>query len=334
MGDGGQEATPIVYARHDVRAEPRRLRAGVRRGDRASSFWEYKRKLPEGCLRRARTATMAIWGTTLIDAGERQHALRDRRSQRASSSGKRRSTSPKTRARATSGPIIAKGRVITGRQCQPEATHEACVVTAHDAATGRELWRARTIPRPGEPGDEKLGRRADGAALARRHVDGAELRSGARSDLRRHVRDDSGREVHSRRHATRSTCITTRRSRSTSRHGRIGLVLPTSRRPLGSRPSVRAPASRHARRTGCGRSGLDEPATCGAGERRQVVTGIPGKTRHRLHARSRDRRVPMGTANDLPERHQQHRRRNGAGHGRSRARLHAQGSERSSFAPA
>jgi len=31
------------------------------------------------------------------------------------------------------------------------------VITAHDAATGKELWRTRTIPRVGEPGDESWG---------------------------------------------------------------------------------------------------------------------------------------------------------------------------------
>jgi alcohol dehydrogenase (cytochrome c) len=60
-------------------------------------------------------------------------------------------------ARASSGPIIANGKVITGRQCQPGATHESCIITAHDAATGRELWRTHTIPRKGEPGDETWG---------------------------------------------------------------------------------------------------------------------------------------------------------------------------------
>lgn len=29
----------------------------------------------------------------------------------------------------------------------------ACVITAHDARTGAELWRRRTIPAPGEPGE-------------------------------------------------------------------------------------------------------------------------------------------------------------------------------------
>ncbi len=60
-------------------------------------------------------------------------------------------------ANQSSGPIIANGKVISGRSCMPRAGPEACVVTAHDARTGEELWRRRTIPRPGEPGDETWG---------------------------------------------------------------------------------------------------------------------------------------------------------------------------------
>ncbi len=57
----------------------------------------------------------------------------------------------------TAGPIVAGGKVISGRSCRATATPDACVVTAHDARTGRELWRRRTIPGPGEPGDETWG---------------------------------------------------------------------------------------------------------------------------------------------------------------------------------
>jgi alcohol dehydrogenase (cytochrome c) len=64
---------------------------------------------------------------------------------------------PKMSVNASSGPIIANGKVIQGRQCQPQATHDGCVITAHDAKTGKELWRTRTIPRPGEPGNETWG---------------------------------------------------------------------------------------------------------------------------------------------------------------------------------
>ena len=57
----------------------------------------------------------------------------------------------------SSGPIIADGRVISGRSCRPRGGPESCVIIAHDARTGQELWRRRTIPAPGEPGDETWG---------------------------------------------------------------------------------------------------------------------------------------------------------------------------------
>ena len=60
-------------------------------------------------------------------------------------------------AMQTSGPIVAGGKVISGRSCMPVAGPEACVVTAHDARTGAEVWRTRLIPAPGEPGDESWG---------------------------------------------------------------------------------------------------------------------------------------------------------------------------------
>ena len=60
-------------------------------------------------------------------------------------------------ANQTSGPIVANGKVYSGRSCDPRGGPHACVITAHDAATGEELWRTRLIPGPGEPGDETWG---------------------------------------------------------------------------------------------------------------------------------------------------------------------------------
>ena len=57
----------------------------------------------------------------------------------------------------SSGPIIADGRVISGRSCRPAGGPQACVIVAHDARTGEELWRRPTIPAPGEAGDETWG---------------------------------------------------------------------------------------------------------------------------------------------------------------------------------
>jgi len=154
MGTGIQEATPLVY--DGVMYVPNN-------GDFIQAFdartgepiWEYKRAYPEG-VNGGTNRNLAIWGTTIINASSDNqiYALDARTGELVWETPV---VAPTLRARASSGPIVAKGRVITGRQCQPDATHESCIVTAHDAKTGRELWRARMIPRPGEPGDESWG---------------------------------------------------------------------------------------------------------------------------------------------------------------------------------
>ncbi|SVD08828.1 uncharacterized protein METZ01_LOCUS361682, partial [marine metagenome] len=60
-------------------------------------------------------------------------------------------------ARQSSGPFMVDGKLISGRSCRPRGGPTACVITAHDAITGEEVWRTRTIPAPGEPGDETWG---------------------------------------------------------------------------------------------------------------------------------------------------------------------------------
>jgi PQQ-dependent dehydrogenase (methanol/ethanol family) len=154
LGEGIQESTPLVYDG---------LMYVPNRGDYVQAFdaksgellWEYRRELPEGVMP-GTNRNLAIWGTTLIDASSdnAMYALDARTGKLVWQTQVLEPTLP---ARASSGPIIADGKVITGRQCQPGATHESCVITAHEAGTGRELWRTRTIPRPGEPGDESWG---------------------------------------------------------------------------------------------------------------------------------------------------------------------------------
>jgi hypothetical protein len=52
----------------------------------------------------------------------------------------------------TSGPLIAEGKVISGGACAGNRAN--CYISAHDALTGKEVWRFYTTPAPGEPGDE------------------------------------------------------------------------------------------------------------------------------------------------------------------------------------
>ena len=154
IGPGAQEGTPLVY---------RGVMYLPNRGDYIQAFdgatgallWEYKRTFPEG-MQGSTKRSIAIYGDTLIGAGgdNRIYAI-DARD--GSLRWETPVHEPKVRAHATGGPIVANGRVITGRQCQPDATFEGCVITAHDAATGKELWRTHTIALPGEPGGDSWG---------------------------------------------------------------------------------------------------------------------------------------------------------------------------------
>jgi alcohol dehydrogenase (cytochrome c) len=62
-------------------------------------------------------------------------------------------------AAQTSGPVAVKGKVITGRACAQ--TRESCFIAAHDALTGKELWKFYTVPGKGEPGYESWGNPSD-----------------------------------------------------------------------------------------------------------------------------------------------------------------------------
>ena len=60
-------------------------------------------------------------------------------------------------AKQSSGPIIANGLAITGRSCEPEGGPDACVITAHNALTGEEVWRTGTIARGDDPNSASWG---------------------------------------------------------------------------------------------------------------------------------------------------------------------------------
>ena len=157
---GSQQGTPLVYDGilympnpHDV---IRALNAVT--GER---IWEYRRKWPEDLttfLRDpGRKRNQAIYGNLIIaSSGDDFVFAVD------ATSGKLvwetqildYRINP---ALQSSGPIIADGKVISGRNCYSEGGPEACVITAHDARTGRELWRTRTIPKPDEPGGDTWG---------------------------------------------------------------------------------------------------------------------------------------------------------------------------------
>ena len=162
LTDGFQSGTPLAYGGVMYMPNPNDVIQAI---DAATGdlIWEHRRQVPDdvneyvfGGLS-TNNRNIAIYDDLIIDTSVDDHVFA-----LSAATGQMEwetqvldyKVNPATQG---SGPIIADGKVITGRSCSPKGGPEACVVTAHDATTGAELWRRRLIPGPGEPGDESWG---------------------------------------------------------------------------------------------------------------------------------------------------------------------------------
>jgi alcohol dehydrogenase (cytochrome c) len=152
-GTGTQEGTPLVYGGVMYVRSPSDFIEAVdaKTGD---VLWQFRRQSQSNRTKTSRA--MSIYGTTIIDASAENtvFAIDARTGEKVWETAV---LDPTKRAPSSGGPLIANGKVISGRQCQPDAGNDSCVIVAQDAKTGKEVWRTRTIPRPGEPGDETWG---------------------------------------------------------------------------------------------------------------------------------------------------------------------------------
>ena len=162
LAPGLQQGTPLVHDGVMYMPNPRDVIQAID-GASGDLLWEYRRTLPEDVDEFLITVlaeinrNLAIYDNLIIDTSVDDYvfaldAATGRLAWETQILDYR--THP---ANQTSGPIIAGGKVISGRSCTPQGGPDACVITAHDARTGAELWRTRTIPAPGEPGDESWG---------------------------------------------------------------------------------------------------------------------------------------------------------------------------------
>ncbi len=156
---GSQQGTPLVYNGILYMPNPGDV---IQAMDAVTGdlLWEYRRAHPgdlEDYIRADTNRNLAIYGSHIIDTSKDDHVFAlDATSGRLAWETQILDYT-KNPAQQSSGPIIANGKVISGRSCLPRGGPDACVITAHDARTGAELWRRRTIPAPGEPGDETWG---------------------------------------------------------------------------------------------------------------------------------------------------------------------------------
>jgi alcohol dehydrogenase (cytochrome c) len=163
LGPGIQEGTPLVYRGVMYFPNPSDL---VQAFDAATGdmLWEYRRSLPSDLGAYfpvpSINRNLAIFGDSIIDTSSDDYLYAlDART--GALQWETKLFDYQHGAQQTSGPIIANGKVISGRGCEPEGSPAACVIMAHDARTGRELWRRRTIAAPGEAGGDSWGNLPD-----------------------------------------------------------------------------------------------------------------------------------------------------------------------------
>jgi len=140
LPNGVQESIPIVYRGVMYVLLPGN---GVRAINAATgeTIWEHKR--PSGATR-AKTISIyedLIFNSTPDGFIEALDARTGELRWETKSSG-----------RLTAGTIVIEGKVITGRACAPR--REDCYIAAHDAKTGKEVWRFYTAAASSEPGGE------------------------------------------------------------------------------------------------------------------------------------------------------------------------------------
>jgi len=160
MGPGIMEATPLAYRGIIYLPNPSDVIQAID-GATGDQIWEYRRQLPEdiGKIFGAYTIhrNMAIYGDQVINTSADDFVYAVDAKTGKQTWENRIVDYRENSAQETSGPLIAAGKIISGRGCEPKGGPDACVITAHDAKTGKEIWRVHTIPKPGEPGNETWG---------------------------------------------------------------------------------------------------------------------------------------------------------------------------------
>ena len=161
LREGTNQATPIAYGGVLYVPNPSHATQAI---DAVTGdlLWEYVRPIPEdandyirGIIQVNRNA--AIYGNLIIDTANDGYVYAlDALTGRLVWETEILNLYERP-ARHSTGPIIANGMVVSGRSCRPWAGPEACIIAAHDPRTGAEIWRTRLIPAPGEPGDETWG---------------------------------------------------------------------------------------------------------------------------------------------------------------------------------
>ena len=155
MDPGMQQTTPIVHDGVMYLASPGNI---VHALDAATGelLWEYRRQFPTGRGRERPNRGLSIYGDKiLLNTADAHLVALDVRTGDVRWDVE--VADPAKGFSYTSGAVVTRGKVISGLTGCSRFWDDGCFITAHDADTGRELWRTSTVARPGEPGGDTWG---------------------------------------------------------------------------------------------------------------------------------------------------------------------------------
>jgi alcohol dehydrogenase (cytochrome c) len=149
LPNGTQESTPIVYRGVMYLYAPG---ASIQAVDATNGdlIWEYTRNYPRDLsATAARNKSLGIFEDMIYFAAPDGFLVAlDART------GKIRwETKVDNGGQTAGGLLVADGKVISNRTCQ-QSKRENCFIAAHDARTGREVWKFYVTAAPGEPGGD------------------------------------------------------------------------------------------------------------------------------------------------------------------------------------
>ena len=146
---GTQETTPTVYRGIIYMYVPGASVQAVD-GTNGDLIWEYQRDYPKGVNpQAARNKNIGIYEDMIYFAAPDGVLI----ALDAKTGAVRWETKVDHGGQTAGGMLVADGKVITSRTCEM-AKRENCFIAAHDAKTGKEVWKFFVTAAPGEPGGD------------------------------------------------------------------------------------------------------------------------------------------------------------------------------------
>jgi alcohol dehydrogenase (cytochrome c) len=146
---GTQESVPVVYRGVMYFYVPG---AAIQAVDATNGdlIWEYQRNYPNTVRpQSARNKNLGIYDDMIYFAAPDGYLL----ALDAKTGTLRWETKVDNGGQTAGGMLVADGKVITNRTCE-QNKRENCFIAAHDAKTGKEVWKFYVTAAPGEPGGD------------------------------------------------------------------------------------------------------------------------------------------------------------------------------------